>query len=170
MADDFERAILISFQAVDGQLKVAGFPWACRSWQWVCNHENKHNLLYRACALMQEQATAYINGIKQSPATAWRLCAERFSPSSYQEVKFWCLQTLHEVSRAPVHSVCATCAVPAAVACALALRDHLPLLLQVIRVYYTQLDANSQSTVRACSWVWQCCCCILSRRVSWSKR
>lgn len=34
--------------------------------------------------------------IKQSP-DVWGLCVERFSITAYAEVKFWCLQTLHEV-------------------------------------------------------------------------
>lgn len=45
---------------------------------------------------MQEQAEAYLNNLKQSPEV-WKLCVERFSSSGYGEVKFWCLQGLHEV-------------------------------------------------------------------------
>lgn len=46
--------------------------------------------------LQQGQATAYIDAIKAAP-DCWRLCIERFGVSQYQEVHFWCLQTLHEV-------------------------------------------------------------------------
>jgi len=69
MADDTEKAILISFDyggAIDPALK--------------------------------ERANAYISSIKQSPI-CWKVCVERFSASNYVEVKFWCLQTLHEVVR-----------------------------------------------------------------------
>lgn len=45
---------------------------------------------------LKEQATAYLSNLKQS-VDVWKLCVERFSGSAYQEVKFWCLQTLHEV-------------------------------------------------------------------------
>lgn len=45
---------------------------------------------------VQEQAAAFIAGIKKNPE-CWKLCVERFSISPYPEVKFWCLQTLHEV-------------------------------------------------------------------------
>jgi len=44
----------------------------------------------------QERATAYLNQLKGSPE-GWKFCVERFSSTPYPEVKFWCLQTLHEV-------------------------------------------------------------------------
>eukprot|EP00798_Chlamydomonas_sp_ICE-L_P025196 gene25196-10836_t len=69
MSDDFERAVLLTFN----------FSGAV---------EPK----------LKELATSYVNDIKQSPE-CWRLCAERFSPATYPEVKFWCLQTLHEIIR-----------------------------------------------------------------------
>ena len=47
----------------------------------------------------QAQAAAYVDAFKAAP-DCWRLCAERFSATSYAEVKFWCLQTLHEHIRA----------------------------------------------------------------------
>jgi exportin-T len=46
---------------------------------------------------LQERAAAFVDEIKRSP-DVWRLCAERFSVTAFQEVKFWCLQTLHEVN------------------------------------------------------------------------
>jgi hypothetical protein len=49
-------------------------------------------------SLLQERAAEYVAGIKQS-SDCWKLCVERFGSSMYPEVKFWCLQTLEEVSR-----------------------------------------------------------------------
>ena len=49
-----------------------------------------------AYALRQERAQAYCAGVKTSP-DCWRLCADRFAATAYVEVKFWCLQALHEV-------------------------------------------------------------------------
>jgi hypothetical protein len=46
--------------------------------------------------LIQARASSFVNDIKQSP-DVWGLCVERFSVTAYSEVKFWCLQTLHEV-------------------------------------------------------------------------
>jgi exportin-T len=57
-------------------------------------HTTQHNKHQQ-----QEQATAYLNGLKQSPE-GWRFCIDRFSATQHAEVKFWCLQTLHEVVRA----------------------------------------------------------------------
>lgn len=49
----------------------------------------------------QEQATAYLNQLSGSPE-GWKFCVDRFTPTAYAEVKFWCLRTLHEVrGRAP---------------------------------------------------------------------
>ncbi|GFH22223.1 tRNA exportin, partial [Haematococcus lacustris] len=67
--DDFERAVLISF-----------------------------NFSGTVDAALKERADAFIRDIKQNPEV-WRLCIERFSVTGYPEVKFWCLQTLHEVIR-----------------------------------------------------------------------
>eukprot|EP00882_Tetradesmus_deserticola_P029784 GHRQ01033390.1.p1 GENE.GHRQ01033390.1~~GHRQ01033390.1.p1 ORF type:complete len:202 (+),score=53.51 GHRQ01033390.1:676-1281(+) len=53
-------------------------------------------LTLSAAPLLQERAAAYIASIKQS-ADCWKLCCERFPSTLYPEVKFWCLQTLHEV-------------------------------------------------------------------------
>ncbi|KAJ9528951.1 hypothetical protein QJQ45_000515 [Haematococcus lacustris] len=64
--DDFERAVLISF-----------------------------NFSGTVDAALKERADAFIRDIKQNPEV-WRLCIERFSVTGYPEVKFWCLQTLHE--------------------------------------------------------------------------
>lgn len=41
---------------------------------------------------------AFLDNAKAQPAV-WRLCVERFSSCGYAEVKFWCLQTLHEAVR-----------------------------------------------------------------------
>ncbi len=67
MADDFERALLITFDYRGG-----------------------------VDAALKERATAFVNDVKKNP-DAWRLCCERFSTSAYTEIKFWCLQTLLEV-------------------------------------------------------------------------
>lgn len=48
------------------------------------------------CPNTQERANAFIAEVKRTP-DVWRLCLERFSVSAFPEVKFWCLQTLHEV-------------------------------------------------------------------------
>lgn len=65
--DDFERAIIISFDqtgGIDPQLKA--------------------------------QAAAYCQQVKQSPSIS-QLCIQRFSASNYAEVQFWCLQSLEEI-------------------------------------------------------------------------
>ncbi|GFR43596.1 hypothetical protein Agub_g4693, partial [Astrephomene gubernaculifera] len=67
--DDFEKAVLITF-SFDGTYSPQ----------------------------LKEQAAAFTNNIKQTPECL-RLCVERFSVTSYAEVKFWCLQTLHELIR-----------------------------------------------------------------------
>ena len=77
----------------------------------------------------QERAAAYLDGLKQS-SDCWRLCVERFSPSGYGEVKFWCLQTLHEVRRRRVVVVrarerCCFCSAAASGSCA-APNPHTP--------------------------------------------
>lgn len=70
MADDFEKAVLITFN-YGGSIDPA----------------------------LKERAAAYVAGIKQS-SDCWKLCVERFGASMYPEVKFWCLQTLQEVINA----------------------------------------------------------------------
>ena len=45
----------------------------------------------------QARATTFVSEVKANPEV-WRLCCERFPVTQYPEVKFWCLQTLHEVS------------------------------------------------------------------------
>lgn len=45
---------------------------------------------------LKQQAHSYLDGIKQS-SQCWELCLNRFDCSNYVEVKFWCLQTLHEL-------------------------------------------------------------------------
>ncbi|CAD7697822.1 unnamed protein product [Ostreobium quekettii] len=66
MADDFEKAVLLSFDqtgAVERGLK--------------------------------EQAVAFCNNVKIQQGS-WRLFLERFRSSGFLEVKFWCLQALQE--------------------------------------------------------------------------
>jgi len=66
MADDFERAVLVSFN----------------------NNINNNNT--------NEERTSALQQLEQfvlSP-DAWKVCVERFETSSSSEVKFWCLQTL----------------------------------------------------------------------------
>ena len=67
MADDFERAVLFSFQQNTSS----------------SNYNNEE----RTSALQQ------LEQFVLSP-DAWKVCAERFETSSSSEVKFWCLQTL----------------------------------------------------------------------------
>jgi hypothetical protein len=67
MSDDFERAVLLSFDArggVDGATRV--------------------------------RAEEYLSSLRASPGV-WRPCAERFANTAHREVQFWCLQTLHAV-------------------------------------------------------------------------
>ncbi|XP_057842753.2 exportin-T isoform X2 [Cryptomeria japonica] len=67
--DDFERAIIISFDqsgAIGPELKA--------------------------------QAAAYCERIKQESIIS-QVCLERFGASNYAEVQFWCLQTLEEIVR-----------------------------------------------------------------------
>ncbi len=52
--------------------------------------------LIRSMAALQERTQAYCAEVKASP-DCWRLCADRFATTGYVEVKFWCLQALHEV-------------------------------------------------------------------------
>jgi exportin-T len=68
MADDFERAVLFSFQQ-------------------NTSSSNYNNNEERTSALQQ------LEQFVLSP-DAWKVCAERFETSSSSEVKFWCLQTL----------------------------------------------------------------------------
>ncbi|GAX84343.1 hypothetical protein CEUSTIGMA_g11765.t1 [Chlamydomonas eustigma] len=69
MSDDFERALLITFDYTGG-----------------------------VDATLKERANVFISDIKKNP-DVWRLCCERFSVTAYIEIKFWCLQTLQEVIR-----------------------------------------------------------------------
>ena len=46
----------------------------------------------------QERANAFVKDVKSNPEV-WRLCCERFSSSTYTEIKFWCLQTLQEARK-----------------------------------------------------------------------
>mmetsp|Transcript_5354 Transcript_5354/g.11718 ORF Transcript_5354/g.11718 Transcript_5354/m.11718 type:complete len:1077 (-) Transcript_5354:655-3885(-) len=67
--DDWERAVLITF-----------------------------NFTGAVDAALKERAAQFVDSIKKSPE-CWKLCIERFSGTPYPEVKFWCLQTLHEIVR-----------------------------------------------------------------------
>jgi hypothetical protein len=65
------------------------------------------------CALLpsarsQERATVYLDQLKAS-SDGWKFCVERFSATPYPEVKFWCLQTLHEVRAPPAAPHCLCC-------------------------------------------------------------
>lgn len=87
MADDFEKAVLFSFDQtgnVDPALKVrppALFPITAAA------------LIH---TLLQDRAVAYCNETKAQPQ-CWQLCLEKYSTTTYLEVRFWCLQTMHEV-------------------------------------------------------------------------
>ena len=70
MADDLERAILFTFDQTG-----------------------------RVDAHLKAKAVNYCDEVIQNPACQ-TLCIERYGSSSYMEVRFWCLQTLHEVGAA----------------------------------------------------------------------
>lgn len=61
-------------------------------------HQTHRTVALRKAIIVrvQERAQTYCASIKASP-DSWRLCAERFTTTAYVEVKFWCLQALHEV-------------------------------------------------------------------------
>ena len=95
-----------------------------------------------AHVLMQDRAVAYCNETKAQPLS-WQLCLEKYSTTAYMEVRFWCLQTLHEVCLAlpsiqqseellllqQIHAV--------------KLHSQLPsVTLQVLVSRYDQLDSN----------------------------
>lgn len=67
MSDDFEKAILISFDQT-GSVNAA----------------------------LKTQAQAFLSSTQQSQ-DFWRLCLTRLESSPYVEVRFWCLQSLHEL-------------------------------------------------------------------------
>lgn len=69
MADDFEKAILFSFDQ-SGRVDPA----------------------------VKAQAEAYLAQARASPE-AWQLCLARFESSAYAEVRFWCAQTLGALAR-----------------------------------------------------------------------
>ena len=69
MADDFERAILYSFDQGSGV------------------HEE-----------LRRQAESYCRQVREDPG-CWKACVARFPVTQYNEVRFWCLQTLQEVVR-----------------------------------------------------------------------
>ena len=92
MADDFEKAILFSFDQtgnVDAALKVReGLFRAALNFIAAPAARTYH--------IVQERATAYCNDTKAQPQS-WQLCLEKYTTTSYLEVRFWCLQTMHEV-------------------------------------------------------------------------
>ena len=49
------------------------------------------------CLKLQDRAVAYLNETKAQPQ-CWQICLERYAATAYIEVRFWCLQALHEVS------------------------------------------------------------------------
>ena len=53
----------------------------------------------RVDAQLKAKAVYYCDEVIQNPACL-ALCIERYGSSSYMEVRFWCLQTLHEVGAA----------------------------------------------------------------------
>lgn len=71
MSDDFEKAVLFSFDqtgSISPDLKA--------------------------------QAQSMLSSVVASP-DAWQLCLARLESSTYVEVKFWCLQTLHAIAQGP---------------------------------------------------------------------
>jgi hypothetical protein len=65
----------------------------------ACPPHALHVVAVSTMRALQDRAAEYIAGIKASPEV-WKLCCERFGASQYAEVRFWCLQTLHEVRAA----------------------------------------------------------------------
>ena len=117
-ADDFEKAILISF-AQDGQveesLKVILLAtivhpscpghsqlegpclWTVQSYPLASAMFCPRDRRIEKPVCQQRRAAAYCDEVKKSP-DCLELCLTRFATSLYNEVRFWCLQTLHEVS------------------------------------------------------------------------
>ena len=61
---------------------------------------NKKQTLEQAAVELKAQAQGMLQTAAQAP-DAWQLCVTRLEVSTYAEVKFWCLQTLHAVVSAP---------------------------------------------------------------------
>ncbi len=94
MADDFERAVLFSFDQtgnVDAALKVRR--------ALLMSSQLFRSSINCAYVMIQDRAVAYCNQTKAQPLS-WQLCLEKYSSTAYMEVRFWCLQTLHEVRSA----------------------------------------------------------------------
>lgn len=92
MADDFEKAVLFSFDqtgSIDAALKV------CKRRGATLVAANSHS---KSGLEIQERAVAYCNEAKAQPLS-WQLCLEKYSTTAYLEVRFWCLQSLHEVCK-----------------------------------------------------------------------
>ncbi len=96
MADDFEKAVLFSFDqtgSVDAALKVCVWLMSCScvTLEKACND----------LAVTQDRAVTYCNEYRAQPQ-CWQLCLEKYSNTAYMEIRFWCLQTLHEVCEAHI--------------------------------------------------------------------
>ena len=102
MADDFERALLITFDytsAVDAQLKVGLMIPIAACEACVANglvHDASASLwrgrrAHSPCAhryFPQARAASFIADVKKNP-DVWRLAIERFSTSTHLEIRFW---------------------------------------------------------------------------------
>ena len=76
------------------------------------HHENvayaRYHSTHRAVC-QQRQAAAYCGDFKASPGCL-EVCLRRLPSSPYIEVRFWCLQTVHEVGSTSVTYT--SCSVP----------------------------------------------------------
>ena len=77
MSDDFEKAVLFSFDQSGGVSEA-----------------------------LRRQAQEVLSGVEASP-DAWQLCLARLESSAYAEVRFWCLQTLNALARGPGYAALA---------------------------------------------------------------
>eukprot|EP00882_Tetradesmus_deserticola_P030510 GHRQ01034293.1.p1 GENE.GHRQ01034293.1~~GHRQ01034293.1.p1 ORF type:complete len:193 (-),score=37.31 GHRQ01034293.1:189-767(-) len=113
-------------------------------------------LTLSAAPLLQERAAAYIASIKQS-ADCWKLCCERFPSTLYPEVKFWCLQTLHEVlpRGGSMGRTCVQCSTSSAVQVHLPSRVDFNTLARCTHAAACmQVSRHAQCTSSSCLLLW----------------
>lgn len=88
---------------------------------------------------IQERAVTFLTETKAQPQ-CWQICLQKYATTSYIEVRFWCLQTLHEVRLSfETHTAPA---LPNAV-----LFGMVRFVLQVLTTRYSSLDGNSCNSV-----------------------
>ena len=138
-ADDFERAVLFSFDQtgnVDAALKVRR--------ALLMSSQLFRSSIDCAHVMKQDRAVAYCNQTK-AQSLSWQLCLEKYSSTAYMEVRFWCLQTLHEVRSAlpSIHQHQSEVLLLLWQLHAVKLHSQLTsVILQVLVTRYEQLDSN----------------------------